>query len=94
MKNETKPDQCTLPPPTTKTQGRRALWFGILAIVLTIGLSVLIVVRRDILRDLSGYGYVGLFIISALGGALTLVPVPMLAVQFAMGGVLHRPSAR
>ena len=91
MKNETKPEECKVPPPATKAQSRRALWLGGLAIVLTIGLSVLIVVRRDILQDLSGYGYIGLFLISALGGALTLIPVPMLAVQFAMGGVLLPP---
>lgn len=37
---------------------------------------------------LGGYGYVGAFFISILGGATVVVPVPMLAVVFALGGVL------
>jgi len=63
-------------------------WVGILGVIITIFLAVLIVINRDVVQQLTGYGYFGLFFISALGGATVLVPVPMLAVQFAMGGVL------
>ena len=63
-------------------------WVGILSIAVTIFLAALLILNRDIVQQLSGYGYFGLFFISALGGATVLVPVPMLAVQFAMGGVL------
>ena len=63
-------------------------WVGILGILVTVFLALLLILNRDIVQQLSGYGYFGLFFISALGGATVLVPVPMLAVQFAMGGVL------
>jgi len=39
-------------------------------------------------RALEGYGYLGAFLISILGGATIIVPVPMLAVVFALGGVM------
>jgi len=64
-------------------------WVGILGLLVTIFLALLIVLNRDIVEQLSAYGYAGLFLVSALGGATVLIPVPMLAVQFAMGGVLE-----
>jgi len=75
----------------TKLKGglkRWEYWAGILGVVVTVFLAVLIILNRDIVQQFTGYGYFGLFFISALGGATVLVPVPMLAVQFAMGGVL------
>jgi membrane protein YqaA with SNARE-associated domain len=41
------------------------------------------------LRALRHYGYLGAFIISILGGATIIIPVPMLAVVFALGGVME-----
>jgi membrane protein DedA with SNARE-associated domain len=63
-------------------------WVGILSIVFTIALAALIVLKWEAVQALEGYGYVGGFAISALGGATVIIPVPMLAVQFALGGVL------
>ena len=63
-------------------------WVGILSIAFTIALAALIVLKWEAVQALEGYGYVGGFAISALGGATVVVPVPMLAVQFALGGVL------
>ena len=37
------------------------------------------------------YGYIGAFVISVLGGATIIIPVPMLAVVFALGGAMHDP---
>jgi len=54
----------------------------------TLGLAALIAFNWDMLYRMAGYGYAGGFVISALGGATILVPVPMLAVQFALGGVV------
>lgn len=45
----------------------------------------------EFIRALEGYGYMGAFLISILGGAAIIVPVPMLAVVFALGGVLTYP---
>ena len=42
----------------------------------------------EFVRGLEGYGYLGAFLISILGGATIIVPVPMLAVVFALGGVM------
>ena len=64
-------------------------WVGILSVVFTIALSALIIFKWEAVQALEGYGYVGGFIISALGGATVVVPVPMMAVQFALGGVLN-----
>lgn len=63
-------------------------WVGIAGLVITIALAIIIIFNKDIVQELSGYGYIGLFLVSALGGATIVIPVPMLAVQFAMGGVL------
>ena len=63
-------------------------WIGISSVVITLALAALIIFKWETVQELAGVSYFGLFIISALGGATVLVPVPMLAVQFAMGGVL------
>ena len=61
---------------------------AILAFAFTVGLGVFMVINWDAVYGLAGYGYVGGFVISALGGASILIPVPMLAVQFALGGII------
>lgn len=67
---------------------KREYWLGLLTVFVTLALAVLIVVKWEAVQEMAGYGYAGLFLISALGGATVLIPVPMLAIQFAMGGVL------
>ena len=47
----------------------------------------------EFVRAFEGYGYTGVFLISILGGATIIVPVPMLAVVFALGGVMKYPFA-
>ncbi len=51
-------------------------------------MAVVVVYFWEDVQALEGYGYLGAFIISVLGGATIIVPVPMLAVVFALGGVL------
>ena len=67
---------------------RWEFWVGVVSIALSLGVSTLIVLNWEFVKALEGYGYAGGFLISALGGATIIVPVPMLAVQFALGGVL------
>jgi len=67
---------------------RWEFWVAVLGVAITLFLAIFIALNKDIVQQLSGYGYLGLIIISALGGATVLIPVPMLAIQFAMGGVL------
>lgn len=69
--------------------GKRGYVLGITGIVLTIAMAVVVVLYWEVVRALEGYGYLGNFAISLLGGATVIVPVPMLAVQFALGGVLN-----
>ncbi len=72
------------------TKGARhwEYYVGILGVVLTIVMAVAVVYFWDFVQGLEGYGYAGAFFISILGGATIVVPVPMLAVVFALGGVL------
>jgi len=64
---------------------------GIFGVVITILMAVAIIIYKDEVRDLQNYGYFGAFFISLLGGATVIVPVPMLAIVFALGGVMPYP---
>ena len=61
---------------------------GIVGVVASIVTAVAVVYFWEFVRALEGYGYLGVFLISIFGGATIIVPVPMLAVVFALGGVL------
>lgn len=75
----------------TKRKGssKRAYILGIIGIVLTVLMAVAVVYFGEAVRALEGYGYMGAFFISILGGATIIVPVPMLAIVFALGGVMR-----
>lgn len=62
-----------------------------LTVGLIIGLGVLLSLNWDRLYEMAGFGYAGGFVISALGGATVFLPVPIMPVQFALGGVLKPP---
>lgn len=61
---------------------------SILSALATLFMAVAVVYFYEFVRALAQYGYVGAFMISILGGATIIVPVPMLVVVFALGGVL------
>lgn len=42
-------------------------------------------------QDLGHYGYLGAFVISILGGATIFIPIPAMAIVFALGGVMKYP---
>lgn len=69
--------------------GRWEYLIGILGILLTIGMAVAIILFWEEVRGLEHFGYIGVFVISFLGGATLLAPVPMTPVVFALGGVLN-----
>ena len=54
-------------------------------------MCVAIIVYKDQVKELQKYGYFGAFFISILGGATVIVPVPMLAIVFALGAVMPMP---
>jgi len=90
---EEKPADVAKSPDTAEaTSKKSAVWayiFGIVGIVLTIVMAAAIVYFGDVLRELKGFGYIGAFFISILGGATIIIPVPMLAVVFALGKVME-----
>jgi uncharacterized membrane protein YdjX (TVP38/TMEM64 family) len=67
---------------------KSAYILGIMGVVVTLVMAVAVVYFWEFVRALEGYGYLGAFLISILGGATIIVPVPMLAIVFALGGVL------
>jgi len=73
---------------TDKRSAKGAYILGIAGVAATILMAVAVVYYNEYLRELQHYGYLGAFIISILGGATIIVPVPMLAVVFALGGVM------
>jgi membrane protein DedA with SNARE-associated domain len=77
--------------PVEKKSGRWVFIIGIFCIVITILMAVAIVIYKDQVQELQNYGYLGAFFISILGGATVIVPVPMLAIVFALGGVMPFP---
>ena len=71
-----------------KDSPRAAYILGIVGVVLSLLMAVAVVYFWEFIHTLEGYGYLGAFLISILGGATIIIPVPMLAVIFALGGVL------
>ena len=61
----------------------------VLAIVFSVLITGAIMHYRDQLLDLSTSGYVGIFLISMIGNATVLFPVPSLVAVFAGGTVFH-----
>lgn len=52
-------------------------------------MAAAVVYYRHAVERLGGYGYIGAFIISIMGGATIIIPIPMLAVVFALGSALE-----
>ena len=75
-------------PEAKRGSARTAYILGIFGIVATLLMAMAVVYYWEWVRALEAYGYLGAFLISILGGATIIVPVPMLAVIFALGGVM------
>ncbi len=68
---------------------RPALAWRILALVLALGITLGIYVYRDRVAQFASYGYLGLFVVSVVGNATILLPVPSLAATFVAGSILN-----
>lgn len=77
--------------PPDKKSSRRSLVLGILGALLTVIMVAAIIIYNGKLREMREWGYIGAFIISILGGATIIVPVPMLPVVFALGYAMGNP---
>ena len=63
----------------------RELYLRILVILIVLGVTASIFVFRDRVSNLAGYGYLGAFLISLLSSATIILPIPGLALIFALG---------
>ncbi len=75
--------------PGKKFSTKTAYFLGIFGIVATFLMAAAVLYYWEWVRALGAYGYMGAFFISILGGATIIVPVPMLAVVFALGRVME-----
>jgi membrane protein YqaA with SNARE-associated domain len=78
----------------TGNQLKKSFWskerlFQILALIISIVISALILIFRENLTGLGGYGYLGAFLISIICCATIIVPVPGLVIVFTLGAVLN-----
>lgn len=72
---------------SVKASTRRLL--RLMALTMAFLITALIALYRERLRELAGYGYPGVFLISLLGNATVIFPVPSLMAVFAGGGVFN-----
>ena len=68
---------------------RPGVAWRILALVLAVGITVGIYLYRDRVAQFASYGYLGLFVVSVVGNATILLPLPSLAATFVAGGILN-----
>ena len=61
----------------------------IIGLILTVSLSVIIFLFRDKLVNFESYGYLGIFVISVLGNATIILPVPVILTAFFLGGIFN-----
>jgi membrane protein YqaA with SNARE-associated domain len=61
----------------------------IAAVIIAIGITVGIILLRDQIARFAAYGYPGVFLISLIGNATVILPVPSSAAAFAVGGALN-----
>lgn len=61
----------------------------LLALLIVVGVTVGAYLLKDRIENFAVYGYPGIFLITLLSYATVLVPVPGLAIVFAMSGLLH-----
>jgi uncharacterized membrane protein YdjX (TVP38/TMEM64 family) len=63
----------------------------LIAVAIIVTISILYFKNPDILENLQGYGYAGVFIISVFLNATIIIPVSAMAVISSMGGILPLP---
>ena len=76
-------------PDTKEMSAKLALVQRVVALLFSLGITALIFCYRDRIAQFSAYGYLGLFVISVIGNATVLLPVPSLAATFVAGGLFH-----
>lgn len=54
-----------------------------------IALTIFLFIIRDQVKKLQGYGYVGIFLISIVANGTIIIPLPGVAVTYAMGTIFN-----
>jgi uncharacterized membrane protein YdjX (TVP38/TMEM64 family) len=76
-------------PDKEQSAARPATAWRLVALLFALSITVLIFLYRDRIAQLSGYGYLGLLVVSIVGNATVLLPVPSLAATFLAGGIFN-----
>lgn len=70
-------------------KAKTSVWRGLLALVVAFGITALIIIYRQRLARFSAYGYLGVFLVSLLGNATVILPVPSLLGVYAAGSAFN-----
>lgn len=60
-----------------------------LVMVAVVGLTIVLLINRERIQELQGYGYPGIFLFSILANATILIPIPGVVFTSAMGAVFN-----
>jgi len=88
-------DTADRPPkdPEARPQATKATdskWPHVLALLVALAVTGAVITFRDELARFAAYGYLGIFVVSLVGNATVIVPVPSLVAVFA-GGTAFNP---
>jgi membrane protein YqaA with SNARE-associated domain len=76
-------------PPEKKSFWNRDTILQIVSLVFVLGLSAVLIWQHERVEALASLGYAGIFIVSALGSASLVIPVPGLAFTVTFGAILN-----
>ena len=79
----------TAPNGAERSSATPPLAWRLAALAFAIGITALIWLYRDRAAQFGSYGYLGLFVVSFVGNATVLLPVPSLVATVIAGGVLN-----
>jgi uncharacterized membrane protein YdjX (TVP38/TMEM64 family) len=68
----------------TRTRAQR-----LAALMFSLGITAILFLYRDRIAQFSAYSYLGLLVVSMVGNATVLLPVPSLAATFVAGGIFN-----
>lgn len=68
---------------------RAKIVLRLLVMLFVLALTVLLVINRERVQQLEGYGYPGIFLVSMLANATLILPVPGVLITSAMGAVFN-----
>jgi uncharacterized membrane protein YdjX (TVP38/TMEM64 family) len=83
------PEQEASLPNNTQNAARPPPAYRIVALLFSVGITLVLFLYRERIAQFSTYSYLGLLAISIIGNATVLLPVPSLAATFVAGGIFN-----